>query len=451
MWSLQRRVIVGGLFWAVLSTVIGAFALNAIFSQVADRGFNETLLERHTQVLVALATSATPALIEDILIDPVYDRVYSGRYWQITSASGERVTSPSLFDSELDNPDEAGFWESAGPNGMLRGYSERIVLDDETAWSVSVALSLSGLAAERAEMRRNVTLAFGFVGALGIACAALLTTVLVAPLRQLREDVTHRWDSGKSLDPLFYPTEVAPLVGDINELIQRNRAIVDRGRRQAADLAHALKTPSSALRNELARFSRTVNGTAPLFEALDRIDAQITRSLARMRAATAADAVHVQTDVSNSIARMERLFQVMPDAEGKGFKVHSIDATISVDAQDFEEMLGNILENAFKWCRTEVRMSVSKSEHTVDITIEDDGPGIAAKQREMVLDEGARLDTSVPGTGLGLSIVNDLSQAYGGRFELGASETLGGLRCTLRLLVAHIEQAEEEVRREVSS
>ncbi|MEP5201294.1 MAG: HAMP domain-containing sensor histidine kinase, partial [Paracoccaceae bacterium] len=301
-------------------------------------------------------------------------------------------------------------------------------------WTVSVASSLSGLVAERSEMRRNVLLAFSLVGALGILGAALLTTVLIAPLRQLREDVTHRWDSDTSLDPKTYPTEVAPLVSDINELIARNSAIVDRGRRQAADLAHALKTPSSALRNELSRLSRTTNGTAPLFEALDRIDAQITRSLARMRASNAAQAVHVQTDVAHSVARMERLFQAMPDAEGKVFRVNVIEAVVSIDAQDLEEMLGNLLENAFKWCRNEVHLSVSRVENTIDISIEDDGPGIVEKQRKTVLDEGARLDTSVPGTGLGLSIVNDLVHAYGGQFKMGKSEKLGGLCCTLRML-----------------
>lgn len=444
MRSLQRQVIVGGVAWAVLVTVIGVVALSAIFSQVTDRRFNQNLLEKHTQILVAFATAGGPGQIEDILINPVYQRVYSGEYWQITSATDERFTSPSLFDEQLTDTREAGFWEGQGPNGRLRGYSERVELDDKSVWSVSVASSLSGLVAERTEMRRNVALAFGLVGALGILGAALLTTVLIAPLRQLRVDVTHRWDAGKSLDPATYPTEVAPLVEDINELIARNSLIVDRGRRQAADLAHALKTPSSALRNELSRLSRTVDGTAPLFEALDRIDAQIIRSLARMRAATAAQAIHVQADVATSIERMERLFHAMPVAESKVFKVTSIEASVGIDAQDLEEMLGNLLENAFKWCRNEVHLSVSKSENTVDITIEDDGPGIAAKQRQTVLDEGARLDTSVAGTGLGLSIVNDLAHAYGGQFELATSESLGGLCCTLRLSETPLQAAEQE-------
>ena len=433
MRSLQRRVILGGVLWAVLATVIGGVALNAFFSNVADRRFDQTLLERHTQVLVALATAGGPDQIENILINPIYDRVYSGEYWQITSVTNQRFTSPSLFDAQLADTGASGFWNSEGPNGMVRGYSEQVELDDQSLWSVSVSSSLAGLAAERSEMQRNVILAFGFVGALGILGAALLTTVLIAPLRQLRRDVTRRWDSANALDPSAYPTEVAPLVSDINELIARNSTIVERGRRQAADLAHALKTPSSALRNEVSRLSRTVDGTAPLFDALDRIDGQITRSLARMRAATAAQAVHVKTDVARSVARIERLFQAMPEAEGKVFKVHSIEAVVSIDAQDLEEILGNLLENAFKWCRKEVRLSVSKSARTIDICIEDDGPGIAAKQRKSVLDEGARLDTSVPGTGLGLSIVNDLATAYGGQFELAASQSLGGLKCTLRL------------------
>ena len=433
MRSLQRRVIFGGALWAVLATIIGAVALSAIFSQVADRRFNQILLERHMQILVALATAAAPEQIEGFLINPVYDRVYSGEYWQITSAANERFTSPSLFDTELAETETSEFWEGQGPNGLVRGYSEQIELDDKTVWTVSVASSLNGLVAERTEMRRNVVLAFGLVGALGILGAALLTTVLIAPLRQLREDVTHRWDTEKSLDPLRYPTEVAPLVSDINELIARNNTIVERGRRQAADLAHALKTPSSALRNELTCLSRTVDGTAPLLEALNRIDAQITRSLARMRAANAAQAVHVQTDVARSITRMERLFRSMPDVEGKVFEVNLIEAVVSINAQDLEEMLGNLLENAFKWCRNEVHLSVSQLEDSIEISIEDDGPGIAEKQRKTVLDEGARLDTSVPGTGLGLSIVSDLAHTYGAQFELGKSAKLGGLLCTLQL------------------
>ena len=437
MRSLQRRVIVGGLIWAVIATLIGGFALITVFDQIADRRFNTILGERHLQVVVALGDTQSPESVEAALTDPAYGRVYSGRYWQIIGENGAVFTSPSLFDAELPQAEAPlegmSLWEGVGPNEDVRGIRERIILDDGSSWTVSVAASLAALAMERAEMRRSVAFAFGLVGFLGIAGAGFLTTLLVKPLRKLGDDVLHRWDSEKALNPEDYPTEVAPFVADINELIGRNRDILDRGRRQAADLAHALKTPSAAMRNELVAMSRKVDGTAPLFEALDRIDSQIARSLARMRAATAENVVHVRTDVEHSVRRLERLFRSLPEATSVVFEVSLEEANVKIDAQDLEEMLGNLLENAFKWSRTTVGIAVERNGGFVDIVIEDDGPGIAESQHKTVLQEGARLDTSMPGTGLGLSIVNDLASAYGGSLELGRSDRLGGLSCRICL------------------
>lgn len=433
MRSLQRRVVLGGFLWAVLATVIGAFAVVTVFDQMADRRFNEALSEQHTQLLVAFANAETPEMVETWLTLPNYERVYSGRYWQISSDTGPVVTSRSLFDVELpDVAETEGLWEGPGPEGRLRGYSERIVTEDGGTWILSVAASLNGLAAERSEMQRNVTLAFGFVGLLGVACAVLLTTMLLAPLRKLGHDVVHRWDTGDALQPEDYPLEVAPLVSDINELIQRNRNIHDRGRRQAADLAHALKTPSAALRNELVVLSRTTSNIAPLFEALDRIDSQIARSLARMRAAASADAVHMSSDATQAAHRMERLFRAMPANREKTFIVDLADAHAAVDPHDLEEILGNLLDNAFKWCATTVRLTVRQNGATIAMSIEDDGPGIPQEQREKAMEPGARLDTAVPGTGIGLSIVSDLAEAYGGSLALSVSD-LGGLHCCVTL------------------
>ncbi len=434
MRSLQRRVIVGGLVWALLTTVIGGFALVSVFDQIANRRFNEALREQHTQILVALATIEDPYRIEELVVAPAYQRVYSGRYWQIDGAGGEVITSPSLFDVELAvEPGRTGLWTTRGPQSEVRGYSEEVSLQNGAVWTVSAAASLNALAAERAEMQRFVTLAFGLVGAIGVACAALLTTVLVAPLRKLRDDVAHRWDAGKSLNTNDYPAEVAPLVDDINELIGRNRSILDKGRRQAADLAHALKTPSAALRNELVALSSSTDKTGHMFEALDRIDAQITRSLSRMRASSAADAVNVHSDIAQSVARLERLFRASPQSEGKRFETRVVEAHVAIDQQDLEEMLGNLLENAFKWAKSAVSLTASVEGNALVLAIEDDGPGIPEKMRDTVLQEGMRLDTSVPGTGIGLSIVHDLSQAYGGNLHLEQSHDLNGLKSELHL------------------
>ena len=441
MRSLQRRVIIGGLIWAGAALLIGAYAVFVMFDQIADRRFNAFLQERHTQVVVALGTMQSADGIEGFLTDPAYSRPYSGRYWQLQAADGTITTSPSLFDFELpapaDVPDAAEIWEGEGPNGPLRGVRQRIVLDDGTVWIATIASSLADLSAERLEMRRSVAGAFALVGLLCIAGAGLLTSAVLAPLRKLRNDVAHRWDAGKELEPADYPLEVAPLVRDINELLSRNRDIVERGRRQAADLAHALKTPSAALRNEVAKLSRTVDGTAPLFQALDRIDGQITRSLARMRAVHASKAVLVRAELDRTFDRLTRLFRSLPDTSGKDFRTKSpAGLCVAADPQDLEEILGNLLENAFKWCRNSVRLSAASDGQSVTILVEDDGPGITQEQRAVAMREGGRLDTSVPGTGLGLSIANDLAQAYGGTIALETSPALGGLMIELVLPMA---------------
>lgn len=438
MWSLQRRIVLGGLFCAVLAVAFGGIALQTVFNQIADRRFNDVLREQHLQLIVVLGNSGAPEDVEAGLALPAYGRPYSGRYWQISSADGRITTSPSLFDFELELPLEraVGFWEGEGPQSRIRGYTERVMSADDTPWIATVAASLDALDAERAEMGKSVALAFSFVALLGLGCAAFLTTMLLAPLRQLRHDVVHRWDAGTDLDPETYPAEVAPLVSDINELIQRNRQIHERGRRQAADLAHALKTPSAAMRNELQFFSARGLDTSGLLEALDRIDAQIGRSLGRMRAASAEDKVSTKTHVATSLSRIERLFRTIPVSDGKDFEVQPVEGRIAMDQQDFEEILGNLLENAFKWCDTTVRVSSRHLGNEIEISVEDDGPGICPDMRQAVLDEGKRLDTSMPGTGIGLSIVSDLTQAYGGTLELVVSKELGGLHCRLTLPVS---------------
>lgn len=443
MASLQRRVVLGGVLWAILAIFIGGFAILSVFDQIANRRFNALLEERHTQIVVALANVQSPTLIEGILTDPAYDRPYSGRYWQIDGIDGQLHVSRSLFDTQFEIPSaapaSAHLWNQDGPTGPIRGIREMITLDDGSKWVVSVARSVSALEAEKAEMQRYVAIAFSLVGLLGVAGAGILTTVLVKPLRRLRDDVVRRWETGDALDVDRYPSEVVPLVSDINELMRRNREVIDQGRRQAADLAHALKTPSSALRNELESIGGHMNGeTAPAFDALDRIDAQITKSLARMRAAGASHLADLRTDLAHSISRLERLFRSLPNADGKDFVVRSEPATVAADAQDVEEMIGNLLENAFKWSSSRIAVGATTADGIALVRIEDDGPGIEDGMRNTVLEPGARLDTSVPGSGLGLAIATDLARAYGGTLDLSESEELGGLKVELRLPLASL-------------
>ena len=437
MRSLRRRAILGGFAWAVIIVLLGGFALQSLFDSIAQKRFDETLHSRHLQVAVALGnSSANPDQIYQFLIDPAYEQVYSGHYWQITGPGGFTLTSRSLFDAVLAETGvgstSPAAWSGQGPSDPIRGLSQQIKLDDNSVWVVSVAESVAAFEAERQEIQKGLFLTFAFVGALGIAGAILQVSLVLSPLKKLRQDVIRRWDSGDVLVSEQYPEEVAPLVSDINTLLERNREIVDRARRQAADMAHALKTPSAVLRNELSALDQKNVDVGSAQNALGMIDAQIKRSLGRFRAINSSGLSQVKTDLVGSINRMARLFQSMPETIGKNLKIKINDEiSILMDSQDIEEVLGNLLENAFSWCQKDVHISTVSAGGEVKVMIEDDGPGIPDSKRREALKSGGRLDVSTPGTGLGLAISSDLLQAYGGTLALDHSQALGGLCVTL--------------------
>ncbi|WP_282120599.1 sensor histidine kinase [Ruegeria atlantica] len=434
MLSLRQRALLGGIASGALSVGVGTLAVFSFIDSRVSNRFDATLLDRHTQLVVGLSvTTQDPDALRDLMFDPAYSAPYSGRYWQVTSGDGEVFTSASLFDETIAEPpnasENATLWNTSGPEGeALRSAYQQITFEDDTVWGISVAESQAQLVNERQAAQRSLLPVFGLVGLIGVASSLMLMSVILGPLRKLRRDVAYRWDADDDLKPKDYPEEVAPLVNDLNQLLRRNRDIVSGSRRQAADLAHALKTPATILRNELQAMSQSGVDTNIADEALDRIDAQLGRSLARIRALNTAELTHSRTDISHSVERLARLFSTIAEREGKKLDVKSDpELWVRMDTQDIEEVLGNLLDNAVKWCRGQVRLIAKRREYCVEICIEDDGPGIPEDAIREALRSGGRLDTSVRGSGLGLAIAVDLLNAYGAHFDLGKSVSLGGL------------------------
>jgi signal transduction histidine kinase len=433
MRSLRRRAILGGIAWASIAILLGGIALFYFFDGLAQRRFDDGLSDRYIQVVAALGNSGGDAgLLESYLTDPLYQRPYSGRYWQIREADGSTIVSRSLFDIllpvaevEATDPDA---WTVEGPDGPMRGIGGQVRMEDGTLWSVSVAESLASISSERSQIRRSLLTTFALIGILGIAATVVQTSLILRPLNRLRQEVTRRWDRGEALDPADYPEEVAPLVSDIRALLDRNREMVERGRRQAADLAHALKTPTAILRNELDALEQSGVDVSDAQTALTRVDAQLMRSLARIRTASSGADALAHTDVLNSANRMARLFRTGANGMARQFEIDvPADLRIRMDQQDLEEILGNTVENAFKWSKQTVRLTARRLPDGVEMRIDDDGPGIPEESRREALRSGGRLDMSMPGTGLGLAIVSDLVTAYGGTLDLETSELFGGL------------------------
>jgi signal transduction histidine kinase len=440
MLSLRQRAWISGGLSALVTLSVGTLLLYSFLNQrVLDR-FDRTLTERHTQAVVALSYAANdPARLAELLFDPQYQAPFSGRYWQVTGADGRVVTSASLLGAGLPGAGAAasGLMLMDAANAEVeevRIAEQRITLEDGSTWVVAVAESLAQLKADRRDLRQSLGAAFALVAVIGLASVLFQTAAILRPLDRLRRDVAQRWDRDEALSEADYPEEVAPLVGDINTLLVRNREIVSRSRRQAADLAHALKTPSAILRNELTALAEGSHDMGKALDAMDRVDAQLARSLARLRTANTGETVQAKTDLTHSIDRFARMFAMMAGREGKALTVSCEPGlVVRMDAQDIEEVLGNLLDNALKWSGARLALTARKVKGGIEVLIEDDGPGIPAGDRSEAMRSGTRLDTSKPGTGLGLAIASDLLQAYGARLALEDSESLGGLAVRIAL------------------
>ena len=440
MISLRTRAVVAGVIFAIFSIIIGVFGLASYLDNQTQNRFDRLLLNEHMQLVLEVANYIDmPKKLTETVADPAYQRALSGKYWQVTAPDGTVYRSPSLGEVSLPfgGNSDTGIVVSEfnGPQDqLLRSVSEMVSFDTGETWKVQIAASLQGLNEERDQLRTNLVVAFGLIACVGILSAFLQAVATLRPLNQLRRDVAARWTSEGKLEPSDYPLEVAPLVSDINTLMHRNSQIVSRSRRQAADLAHAIKTPSAIVRNELERLHSTGQPVHQAMDALNRLDAQLKRSFARMRADGGNAAVYTFTDVDAALGRMTRAFDALARNANKRINADIPPGLkVRMDQDDFEEVIGNLLDNAMKWAEREILITARQYEDRIEIRIQDDGPGIPADAHEMATLSGRRLDTSKPGTGLGLAIAADLAHAYGGKVSLGESPKLGGLMASVAL------------------
>ncbi|HKR66912.1 MAG TPA: ATP-binding protein [Thermoanaerobaculia bacterium] len=233
-----------------------------------------------------------------------------------------------------------------------------------------------------------------------------------------------------------YPSEVEPLVNDLNGLLDDRERAIERAHATAGDLAHGLKTPLAVLAQEAeqARTSGHDELATILSQQVERMQRQVDYHLARARAtATARAAPGLRCAVLPSVEGLVRTMQRL-HAE----RALSIDVDVAPSheirgrKEDLEEMLGNLLDNACKWARRRVAISSSVDDERVVMLVDDDGPGLDPSMRAQVLQRGVRADQQVRGSGLGLAIVRDLAELYSGSVALDNSP-LGGTRARLEL------------------
>lgn len=445
--SLAFRLVAGAALWITAALAIGGIVISALFRDSVERNF-DARLSVHVDALIAVTTAdiSNRLVISRTLPDPRFNVPYSGWYWQVSDPRGApQVRSRSLWDKSLDlpRPDEVGVMQTVeleGPDGeALRARVIDVTLPDLPAGAPPVRFAVAARLSElKAELRPfNLALVWS-LGVLGIGLAvavAVQVRVGLQPLRRVRAALNDIREGRSEQLEGDWPTEVQPLVNELDALLEHNAIVLDRARTHVGNLAHALKTPLAVLSNEVSR----KNG--PRADAIERqVEAMrrwIDHYLSRARAAATGTVLGARTPV----------FSVVEDLKRTLLRIHADKAlTIDIEAgtpgmafrgeqQDLEEMLGNLMDNACKWAAATVQVTVSGASERVTITIDDDGPGLAPEERDEALGRGKRLDESSPGSGLGLAIVADIAALYGGGLTLNESPR-GGLRAVLDLPAA---------------
>jgi signal transduction histidine kinase len=449
---LTFRLIAGAVVWSLLCLVAGGFVLSNIFRGSIQESFDDQLSFDLDGLIAAAEVDAPEHVsLQGRFADPRFERVFSGWYWQIDpdmpqSAEAQPETSRSLWDQTVipesltPGGNNAMWGYAVGPDRQrLRVLVRRIALP-RTAQGIEIPETFRfTIAGDVTEMESDVagfnrTLFWWFAAfSLGlIAAIAIQVRVGLMPLRRVSEALARiREGRARRLEGDF-PAEIAPLASELNSLIAHSAEVVGRARAHVANLAHFLKTPLTVLANEAAASSGSLAET--VIRQVTSMRRQVDHYLARARAAGALDVLGSRTEVGPVLSDLARVLKRMHPEKDLWIDVDvSPGLAFRGEREDFEEMAGNLVDNACKWAQGKIAITAGPLDGgRFFLTVEDDGSGLAPEERSRAVERGERLDESVPGTGLGLAIVSDIAKLYGGRFTLGEAD-LGGLSAQLEL------------------
>lgn len=438
--SVARRMMLIAAGWIAVLLIGGGIALDRTLTNLVERNFDEQL----EYILTAMIGSAEiesggEVYFNRILGDQRFLEPNSGLYWQISGEGYEPYPSRSLWDRTLrlqgDHfDDEAHFYDSAQFEGEPLRMVERSVIlpNSDTRWTFAVASATDELEDQITEIRSILIWSFAIVG-LGLFLMTLFQIRYgLSPLRRVRAAIQKLRTTGENRITEPLPTEVEPLVQELNELLAHSERQAEEARTHAGNLAHALKTPLTVLTNAAtARDPRLDDLVFRETRSMQRhVDHHLARARAVGRRSTGRSRAEVWPSVESVLRAVTRIHQgVRFDLAGNK------DARVAIERQDLDEILGNLVENAAKYGGGSVFVTVDAEQENEQcvIWVEDDGTGIPEAERERIFDRGVRLDTGKPGTGLGLAIVRDVAEIYGGNVNLQSSEDLGGLLVRLAL------------------
>ncbi|MCB1683385.1 MAG: ATP-binding protein [Pseudomonadales bacterium] len=438
--GIQTRLLV------ITTVVLGTFL--SLAGVVLDRSFRASVLDSAEEQLRLVIYSLMGAVNDSAagfsfggeLPEPRLNQPESGLYARINAFDGRPDwLSPSAITTGVnfpaDGPLRPGEFRFEAANGsesaVGRFFLSYAVIWEESADALvtfSVGTDQRPFLAAIDNFRRNLYIGLGAVTLFFVLAQYLAVRWGLRPLRTMASEISELEEGRRDRLSADYPVEVQALAVNLDRFVEHERRSRSRYRKAMEDLAHSLKTPLAVIRNELA--SRDP-AQALLCEQLDRMESTVTHQLSRA-AVTGPVVVGRPVPLATLVERLLRALR-------KAYADRTIEVEVRIpgtlnvrgDERDLMEMLGNLIDNAFKYTQQRVRISASGSSPVV-VVVEDDGAGIPVALREEVLNRGTRADEIQTGQGIGLAMVQELVSAYGGSIAIGAS-ALGGAAVSLRL------------------
>jgi signal transduction histidine kinase len=444
--SLRFRLLVAALVSVSAALLIAGISLILIFENHVEQRVASELDTYLNQITASVGvTDQGRIAFGRELADPRFQKPLSGLYWQIQDE--ERPTllrSRSLWDSVIKLPEDeltlGAVHEHllSGPAGQTLLVRERQFLllpDTEThRVRIAVAVDKQGLIDARNAFASDMLPYLTVMAVLLLVAAWVQVRIGLAPLDEVRREVTEIRSGMISRLGHNYPAEVMPLVEEMNALLAAREQAVERARAWTADLAHGLKTPLMVLSADSQRL-RDEGNTAianDLDQLAETMRRRVDRELIRARVRSSAQMRSARADVLDVVDGVVRTLKRSPDGAALQWFVEGPQgAEAAIQSDDLTELLGNLLENAAKWAKQNLWLSVTSGEEIV-VSIEDDGPGVPDDQLQNLGMRGVRLDERKQGSGLGLAIARDITEAYLGSLTI-RNRSQGGLVVVVRL------------------
>lgn len=431
--SILARLLIAVSIWCAVSIAVATLVLLFLFRDYVSSQVDEELNSQLIQLVSLTEPDGRGGFrLRSQMADPRFSRPQSSWVWQVqrsdevilqSASLGPVRGNPARLDAPLGQVGEFEGPADTGLTGVARQITPRF---SQERLNFVVARPSDAIRTDIARFRNVVlvVLAVFFIGQ--IIAAALLVRLGLRPLRELGLWVADMRNGKAPPRDLPWPREIRPVAREIEELEGHIDRLVSRARAQAADLAHAIKTPLTVLRQITETLDHAEAGQ--LRTQNDRIDAALQRHLAHVRTSgRGTDPVNVASVVEDLALALAKTMELKDVSLALDLDSNAV---LRCDENDLYEIIGNLMDNACKWAKTRIAVTVRQESERLSIMVDDDGPGIAVSDFEMLLERGHRADTTSPGHGIGLSIVRETVELYAGRLSM-ESTPLGGARVML--------------------